>query len=114
MIYINLYPLIMKKLITFGLFILILASCTSSEKSSQENEAYIYSVHGIVGIESLGISLTHEHVMSRFGLGPAYIGEYDKDSLLMQVVPYLKEVKALGVKTILIVPLPILAEMLSC
>ncbi len=90
----------MTRIIIAGLFILTLVSCKSSQKNSSDPEAYIYSVHGKMGIENLGISLTHEHVMSRFGLEPAYIAEYDKDSLLMQVVPYLKEVKALGVKTI--------------
>lgn len=90
----------MRKIIFLGIFTLILVSCNTSQKSSSEQEAYIYSVHGKVGIENLGVSLSHEHIMSRFGLEPAYIGEYDKDSLLMQVVPYLKEINALGVKTI--------------
>jgi phosphotriesterase-related protein len=90
----------MTRIIIAGLFIFTLVSCKSSQKGSSDPEAYIYSVHGKMGIENLGVSLTHEHVMSRFGLEPAYIAEYDKDSLLMQVVPYLKEVKALGVKTI--------------
>ncbi len=72
---------------------LILVSCNTSQKSSSDQEAYIYSVHGKVGIENIGISLTHEHIMSGFGLEPTYIGEYDKDSLLIQVVPYLKKVK---------------------
>jgi phosphotriesterase-related protein len=90
----------MIRIIIAGLFIFTLISCKSSQKNSSDPEAYIYSVHGKMGVENLGISLTHEHVMSRFGLEPAYIAEYDKDSLLMQVVPYLKEVKALGVKTI--------------
>ena len=90
----------MTRIIIAGLFILTLVSCKSSQKNSSDPEAYIYSVHGKMGIENLGVSLTHEHVMSRFGLEPAYMAEYDKDSLLMQVVPYLKEVKALGVKTI--------------
>jgi len=90
----------MTRIIIAGLFILTLVSCKSSQKNSSDPEAYIYSVHGKMGIENLGVSLTHEHVMSRFGLEPVYIAEYDKDSLLMQVVPYLREVKALGVKTI--------------
>ncbi len=90
----------MRKIILAGLSILILVSCNSSQNSSTDKEAYIYSVHGKIGIEDLGIALTHEHIMSRFGLDPGYIGEYDRDSLLMQVVPYLKKVKALGVNTI--------------
>ncbi len=90
----------MRKVYFLGLFMLILVSCNTSQKNSSDQEAYIYSVHGKVEIENLGVSLSHEHIMSRFGLNPAYIGEYDEDSLLMQVVPYLKKVRALGVKTI--------------
>lgn len=90
----------MRRIFFMGLITLILVSCNTSQKDSADQEDYIYSVHGKVGIEKLGISLTHEHIMSGFGLEPRYIGEYDKDSLLMQVVPYLKKVKATGVKTI--------------
>jgi len=90
----------MSRKITIGLLFLTLVSCKTDQNSSSDPEGYIYSVQGKVGVENLGFSLTHEHVMSRFGLDPAYIGEYDKDSLFTQVVPYLKEVKALGVKTI--------------
>ncbi len=90
----------MRKTFFVGLITLILVSCNTSQKGSSDGEDYIYSVHGKIGIENIGISLTHEHIMSRFGLEPAHVGEYDKDSLLMQVVPYLKKVKATGVKTI--------------
>ncbi len=73
----------MTRIIIAGLFILTLVSCKSSQKSSSDPEAYIYSVHGKMGIENLGVSLTHEHVMSRFGLDLTYIAEYDIDSLLL-------------------------------
>ena len=90
----------MKKIFFIGIFTLILVSCNTSQKNASDQDPYIYSVHGKVEIENLGVSLTHEHIMSGFGLEPSYIGKYNKDSLLMQVVPYLKKVKATGVKTI--------------
>ena len=90
----------MNKLLFAGFSLLVLASCNSTQKGSSDPDAYIQSVSGKIKIEKLGFSLTHEHVMSRFGLDPAYIPEYDKDSLFTQVIPYLKEVKALGVNSI--------------
>ncbi len=68
----------MKRKLIFALSLLILVTCQCQK----------------------GVSLTHEHIMSRFGLDPVYIAEYDKESLFAQVIPYLKEVKALGVNTI--------------
>lgn len=90
----------MGKYVIAGLFVLVLFAYNSPKESATDREAFIYSVHGYTGIENLGVSFTHEHVMSRFGLESAYIGEYDKDSLFGQVIPYLKSLKALGVNTV--------------
>lgn len=90
----------MRNIFLAGLVILIIVSCNTSQKKSSDGEDYIYTVHGKIGIEDIGITLTHEHIMSMFGLEPVYVGAYDKDSLFAQVVPYLKKVKATGVKTI--------------
>ena len=87
----------MNRTLLLGLFYLFLISCQSHQKNSNGSKDFIYSVHGKMDISKLGISLTHEHVMSRFELESAYIPDYDKDSLFRQVIPYLKEVKALGV-----------------
>lgn len=90
----------MKKLLLTVLSALILISCNNSKDNSDEPKDFIYSVNGKVNIGELGVALTHEHVMSRFGADAAYDPEYDKEKLFAQVIPYLKEVKALGVGTI--------------
>ena len=90
----------MKRKLIFALSLLILVTCQCQKDDSADPEDFIYSVHGKMDVSELGVSLTHEHVMSRFGLDPVYIAEYDKESLFAQVIPYLKEVKALGVDTI--------------
>ncbi len=90
----------MKEILIFGSILLFLVSCQTQQKNTTDQEDYIYSVQGKMDISKLGVALTHEHVMSRFGLASAYIPDYDKDSLFLQVIPYLKEVKSLGVNTI--------------
>ena len=90
----------MKRILLTGLSLLLLISCNSRKNISSEDQGFIYSVHGKVDIADLGVALTHEHVMSQFGADPAYVPDYDKDLLFAQVIPYLKEVRALGVGTI--------------
>jgi len=90
----------MKKIFIAVVSVMLVISCNSPQKNSSDPEDFIYSVHGKMDISELGIAFTHEHVMSQFGAEPAYVGEYDKELLFKQVIPYLKEVKALGVQTI--------------
>jgi phosphotriesterase-related protein len=90
----------MKKIFISLVTAVLVISCNSSQQNTSDQEGFIYSVHGKMDISELGIALTHEHVMSQFGADPAYVGEYDKELLFKQVIPYLKEVKALGIQTI--------------
>jgi predicted metal-dependent phosphotriesterase family hydrolase len=90
----------MNRIILLSFVFLVFISCQSNKKNTAEQDGYIYSVHGKMDIANLGISLTHEHIMSRFGLESSYVPVYLKDSLFMQVIPYLKEVKALGIVSI--------------
>ena len=89
-----------RSLIAIFLFTSLVWSCTSSDKGESEQSAIVYGVRGELAAEALGITLTHEHIMSRFGLDPMYIGSYPEDTLKAQVLPYLKQLKALGVNTI--------------
>ncbi|KKM20521.1 hypothetical protein LCGC14_1644640 [marine sediment metagenome] len=90
----------MNRIILLSFVFLLFISCQSNKKNSTEPDGYIYSVQGKMDISKLGISLTHEHIMSRFGLESSYVPVYLKDSPFMQVIPYLKEVKALGIVSI--------------
>ena len=90
----------MNRIILAVVSMLLMISCNSPQNGSSDPEGFIYSVHGKMDISELGIALTHEHVMSQFGADPALVPDYDKESLFRQVIPYLKEVKALGINTI--------------
>ncbi len=63
-------------------------------KTSEEGK--IMTVSGPINPDQLGVCLTHEHVMSNFGAERSYRPQYDKDQLLSQVLPYLRQVKRLG------------------
>lgn len=60
----------------------------------------IMTVTGPVTPKMLGLTLPHEHIMSRFGADPARYPDYPVDRLLDQVLPYLAHVKALGVNAL--------------
>ena len=60
------------------------------------DERKILTVSGPINPDQLGVCLTHEHVMSNFGAERSYLPQYDKDKLLSQVLPYLRQVNRLG------------------
>jgi phosphotriesterase-related protein len=91
---------VMKRIPIVLMSVIVVLSCNSPEKSTADPENYIYTVHKKMDIAELGIALTHEHVMSQFGAESSYVGQYDKTLLFKQVIPYLKEVKSIGVNTI--------------
>lgn len=48
----------------------------------------------------MGITLTHEHIMSNFGAPIDDASIYDVNAAFKQIIPYLYKLKGLGVKTI--------------
>lgn len=78
--------------------LLLLAACQID--NSFENRGSIYTVKGQVEIDELKFSLTHEHLMSNFGKDINEASQYDEPALLNQVIPYLRKIKSLGVRSI--------------
>lgn len=60
----------------------------------------VQTVTGPVHPTGLGITLSHEHLFSRFGEPPAESPAYPEAHLLAMVRPYLVYLRALGVQTI--------------
>ncbi len=58
------------------------------------------TVRGAVDGGDLGLMLPHEHVMSLFGADAAERPVYDEDKLFGTVIPYLKNLYALGCRSI--------------
>jgi len=73
----------------------ILLACQNSKASNQIN-----TVQGPINISELGLSLTHEHIMSNYGKEINETPNYDSIKLFDQVIPYLKDLKSLGVNSI--------------
>lgn len=67
--------------------------------SHAQNDS-IATVKGLINAKSLGVSLTHEHVMSNFGKPVDSTPFYDESRLMEQVVPYLKGLKEMGIHSI--------------
>ena len=88
----------MRQLFPFLVFpFLVLFSC-----SKPESEAiYINTVNGSISIDSLGLTLIHEHMLVDFiGADSVSPERYGRDEVIAKVLPYLAEVKKYGVKTI--------------
>ncbi len=60
----------------------------------------VQSVTGPIAAGRLGLTLTHEHLFSRFGADPTDTPEYDEVDIRATLVPYLAYLHALGVRTI--------------
>ncbi len=82
------------------LFSLFFISCESPDKT--ESKGYFNSVTGTFPIDSLGLTLIHEHMLVDFvGADSISSDRWNRDSVVAKVLPYLMEVKKQGVKTIL-------------
>lgn len=78
----------------------LLVSC--SQPKAEEIQAYFNSVSGAHPIDSMGLTLIHEHLLVDFiGADSVSTDRYDRDSVITKVLPYLLEVRRFGVKTIL-------------
>ncbi len=79
-------------------FVILIAGCQPSEDGK---EAFvIHTVNGPIEAGEIGFVLSHEHLMSNFGLPIEETDTYDELALYRQVIPYVKHIHELGVQTI--------------
>lgn len=86
--------------IAIKLFILIYLATQLWACQKDKTLHQINTVQGPINGSELGISLTHEHVMSNFGKEIGEASNYDSIKLFKQVIPYLKQLKSYGVHSI--------------
>jgi phosphotriesterase-related protein len=88
----------MKKIMNcFVGFVLVIASCAAPDQKSN----YINTVQGERPVSEMGLTLIHEHVLVDFiGADSTGYHRWDKDSVVQRVLPFLEEIKARGVKTL--------------
>ncbi|MGZ5136111.1 MAG: phosphotriesterase family protein, partial [Flavitalea sp.] len=60
----------------------------------------IMTVTGPLPLAAMGLTLTHEHLFSTFGLDPEEKTDYDTEQLMATVLPFLEQAKSAGCKTI--------------
>lgn len=83
------------------LLIIGLLSFSCQKKVRQESDRFFNSVLGSNSIDSLGLTLIHEHMLVDFiGADSVSMDRYNRDSVVQKVLPYLLEVRKYGVKTI--------------
>ena len=80
------------------IFWIALAGCNTSDGEGFNRE--LFTVSGPVDAGEIGFALSHEHLMSNFGLPIDETHNYDEAVLFEQVIPYAKKLHALGVHTI--------------
>ena len=86
----------MRALIPLLLFVIVFG-CTHQESE----QGKIYSVNGEISPSEMGLTLIHEHILVDFiGADSTGYHRWDKDSVVQRVLPFLEEIKARGVKTL--------------
>lgn len=73
----------------------LLFACQEDKSHSQIN-----TVKGAIDPSALGFVLSHEHIMSNYGKAITETSSYDSLKLFDQVIPYVKQLKMLGVNSI--------------
>ncbi|MEB2784796.1 phosphotriesterase family protein [Algoriphagus persicinus] len=88
----------MKHFLLIGLISLAFSfSCSRPES----NSSLINTVTGSISVDSMGITLIHEHMLVDFiGADSVSPERYNREEVIAKVLPYLLEVKKYGVKTI--------------
>jgi len=82
-----------KKLVVFTALLSLLISC-------QEKSLVLMSVSGEIPAFAAGVTLPHEHILVDFiGADSVSPDRYDSDSVFVQVLPFLEELKKHEVKT---------------
>ena len=90
----------MSKFLMFIFLSLLLASCQNPP--TNDIDEYINTVNGPILIDSMGLTLIHEHMLVDFiGADSISPDRWNRDSVEKKVLPYLLEVKKYGVRTIL-------------
>jgi phosphotriesterase-related protein len=88
----------MRKILLFLYVSFLICSCSPGEKSGTHQ---IITVSGLIDPDSLGITLTHEHVLVDFiGADSTGFHRWDKDEVVDFLLPHLLEARQRGVKTI--------------
>lgn len=90
----------MKSIFLFLITAVILLSCQQKQRETPISK--INTVTGIISIDSLGLTLIHEHMLVDFiGADSVNPNRWNRDSVAAKVLPFLLDVKKHGVKTIL-------------
>lgn len=90
----------MSKFLISILLSILLASCQNPPSNNVGD--YINTVTGPISLDSLGLTLIHEHMLVDFiGADSINSDRWNRDSVVKKVLPFLLEVKKLGVLTIL-------------
>lgn len=74
------------------------SNATTTSTSSFDDK--VMTVTGPISPSELGLTLPHEHVFSIFGNPPVRYPFYPEEKLMRSVLPYLRKIKSLGVKSI--------------
>lgn len=83
--------------ITFFLLISVTAWVSCKKQKSSER---IMTVTGEKPADEMGITLSHEHILVDFiGADSITPGRYNPDTVINRVLPYLLELKSLGIQT---------------
>ncbi|NND05032.1 MAG: phosphotriesterase [Saprospiraceae bacterium] len=89
------------KLQITAICLLTIVSCQLSQMQEDVSPGgIIHSVNGKIDQQSLGLTLSHEHIMSNFGGEAHYDPNYDQARLFNQVIPYLRKIRSLGIITV--------------
>ncbi|GAA0878612.1 aryldialkylphosphatase [Algoriphagus jejuensis] len=87
----------MKLIYSVSVFMVLAFSCTKPDS----NISYFNSVTGAFPMDSIGLTLIHEHMLVDFiGADSVSPERYEREDVIAKVLPYLLDVKEYGVKTI--------------
>lgn len=90
----------MSRFLSFIFISIFLGSCQNPPSNNFDN--YINTVAGPMPIDSMGLTLIHEHMLVDFiGADSINSDRWNRDLVTSKVLPYLMEVKKHGVRTIL-------------
>ncbi|XOV91075.1 MAG: phosphotriesterase [Bacteroidota bacterium] len=77
-------------------------SCKTEVKEEKDLSNYIQTVNGPISVDSMGVTLIHEHVFLDWSPEADYDPmKWNNEEAFHFILPYLKEMKAAGVKTFL-------------